>query len=101
VDARHDAVIPYVEAAHAPASVGWYPRSGGTAGAAACGHEPIHREGEAEVEAIHREGEVKDMSRNRHNTPRDETTRMVHSQCQADTYSWLRTLRAIRGLPVS
>jgi hypothetical protein len=38
------------------------------------------------------------MNRNRHNIPRDETTRMVHSQCQADTYSWLRTLRAIRGL---
>ena len=40
------------------------------------------------------------MNRNRHNIPRDETTQMVHSQCQADTYSWLRTLRAIRGLPV-
>jgi hypothetical protein len=38
------------------------------------------------------------MNRNRHNIPRDETTRMVHSQCQADTYSWLRTLRAIRSL---
>jgi hypothetical protein len=38
------------------------------------------------------------MNRNRHNIPRDETARMVHSQCQADTYSWLRTLRAIRGL---
>jgi hypothetical protein len=38
------------------------------------------------------------MNGNRHNIPRDETTRMVHSQCQADTYSWLRTLRAIRGL---
>ena len=43
---------------------------------------------------------MKDMNRNRHNIPRDETTRMVHSQCQAATYSWLRTLRAIRGLPV-
>ena len=40
------------------------------------------------------------MNRNRHNLPRDETTRMVHRQGQADTYSWLRTLRAIRGLPV-
>jgi hypothetical protein len=45
------------------------------------------------------EDEVKDMSRNRHNVPRDETTRMVHSQaCQADAYSWLRTLRHIRAL---
>lgn len=38
------------------------------------------------------------MNGNRPNIPRDETTRMVHSQCQADTYAWLRTLRAIRGL---
>ena len=43
---------------------------------------------------------MKDMNRNRHDVPRDETTRMVHRQCQADRYSWLRTLRAIRGLPV-
>jgi hypothetical protein len=41
---------------------------------------------------------VKDMNRNRHNIPRDETTRMVHSQRHSDTYSWLRTLRQIRGL---
>jgi hypothetical protein len=40
------------------------------------------------------------MNRNRHNLPRDETTRMVHSQCQTVTYSWLRTLGAIRRLPV-
>jgi hypothetical protein len=38
------------------------------------------------------------MNRNRHNIPRDETTRMVHSQRQSDTYAWLRTLREIRGL---
>jgi hypothetical protein len=41
---------------------------------------------------------MKDMNRNRHNVPRDETTRMVHSHRQSDTYSWLRTLREIRGL---
>jgi hypothetical protein len=38
------------------------------------------------------------MNRNRHNIPRDETTRMVRSQRHSDTYSWLRTLRQIRGL---
>ena len=38
------------------------------------------------------------MNRNRHNVPRDETTRMIHSQRRSDTYSWLRTPRAIRGL---
>jgi hypothetical protein len=41
---------------------------------------------------------MKDMNRNRHNIPRDETTRMVHSQRHADTHSWLRTLREIRRL---
>ena len=41
---------------------------------------------------------MKDMNRNRHNIPRDETTRMVHGQRQSDTHSWLRTLREIRGL---
>jgi len=40
------------------------------------------------------------MNRDRHNLPRDETTRIVHSQGQAVTHSWLRTLSAIRGLPV-
>jgi hypothetical protein len=29
------------------------------------------------------------MNRNRHNIPRDETSRMVHSQSQSDTYSSL------------
>ena len=38
------ALIRYMEAAHAPARVGWYPRSGGTAGAAACSHQPIHHQ---------------------------------------------------------
>jgi hypothetical protein len=38
------------------------------------------------------------MNRNRHNIPRDETTRLINSQQQADTYSWLRTLQAIRRL---
>lgn len=38
------------------------------------------------------------MNRSRHNMSRDETTRMVHSQCQSDAYSWLRTLREIRAL---
>ena len=41
---------------------------------------------------------MKDMNRNRHNVPRDETTRMVHSQRRSDTGAWLRTLRDIRGL---
>jgi hypothetical protein len=49
-------------------------------------------------ESIHGEDEVKDMNRNRHNMSRDETTRMVHSQCQSDACSWLRTLREIRAL---
>jgi hypothetical protein len=38
------------------------------------------------------------MNRNRHNIPRDQTTRMVHGQGQSETYSWLRTLREIRAL---
>jgi hypothetical protein len=38
------------------------------------------------------------MNRNRHNIPRDETTRLINSQQQLDAYSWARTLRAIRGL---
>ncbi len=38
------------------------------------------------------------MNRNRHNVPRDDTTRMIHGQRQSETYSWLRTLREIRGL---
>jgi hypothetical protein len=38
------------------------------------------------------------MNRNRHNIPRDETTRMIQSRRQSDTYSWLRTLQAIRDL---
>jgi hypothetical protein len=43
---------------------------------------------------------VKDMNRNRHNTPRDRTTRMIHSDARpSDTYSWLRTLRDVRQLP--
>jgi hypothetical protein len=39
------------------------------------------------------------MNRNRHNVPRDETTRMVFGQArQPDRSSWLRTLREIREL---
>jgi hypothetical protein len=43
---------------------------------------------------------VKDMNRNRHNTPRDRTSRMIHSDARpSDMYSWLRTLREVRRLP--
>ncbi|HEX2105930.1 MAG TPA: hypothetical protein VHF51_19930 [Solirubrobacteraceae bacterium] len=39
------------------------------------------------------------MNRNRHNVPRDETTRVVCTKApQPDTFSWLRTLREIREL---
>jgi hypothetical protein len=38
------------------------------------------------------------MNRNRHNIPRDETTRLIASHQRADTYSWVRTLQSIRRL---
>ena len=38
------------------------------------------------------------MNRNRHNMPRDETTRRIYGQLRSNTNSWLRTLRDIRAL---
>jgi hypothetical protein len=50
---------------------------------------------------VHRSeiGTVKDMNRNRHNVPRDTSTRLIHSRTEPSVSSaWLRTLRDIRNL---
>jgi hypothetical protein len=50
---------------------------------------------------VHRSeiGTVKDMNRNRHNVPRDTSTRLIHSRAEPSViHAWLRTLRDIRDV---